>query len=335
MGMVLVLVMISGNPGSQDNGFNRKFYNSPVQPLYHSGITKGVRAICGIQKNHIYFETATPALIIETDSTLSNARLLKFDIPHREMVQTLYTTFIDSSNCYIMAGNVPEVIQINIHARSFQALHLPNNLFSESILLGNDDYVFRMYEKISGRWEQIFIKANPVKNTLYKEHNISEKRGDAGFSTDGNLIFDDSTRRIIYVEYYRNQFICMDTSLHLLYKANTIDTGKHPAVKVIWNKSKQSQEVTNGSPLYEINLESKVKNGSLYIHSACKAGNETPGDFAHHAAIDVYQITNGHYRGSFYIPEFKEERLKEFEIAGNKIIALYNDYIVIYSNPFN
>jgi len=55
----------------------------------------------------------------------------------------------------------------------------------------------------------------------------------------------------------------------------------------------------------------------------------------HHAVIDVYQITNGHYRGSFYIPEFKEERMKEFEVAAGKIIALYDDYVVIYSNPFN
>ena len=243
--MVLLLVMISGNIISQNNGFNRKFFNLTVQPLYHSGIKKKVRAICVIQKNYIYFETATPALIIQTDSTLSNTHLLKFDLPDKEMVQTLFTTFIDSANCYVMAGNVPEVIQINILTRSYRAFRLPNNLFSESVLLGNDDYVFRMYEKISGRWEQIFIKANPVKNTVTKETNISEKRGDAGFSTDGNLIFDESTRRLIYVEYYCNQFTCMDTSLHLLYKANTIDTGKHTTVKVIWNKAKQAERIEN------------------------------------------------------------------------------------------
>ena len=324
--------MISGNIISQNNGFSRKFYHAAIQPLYHSKITKEARAICGVQTNHIYFETRTPALIIETDSTLANTHILKFDLPRKEIIQTLFTTFIDSSHCYIMAGNVPEVVQINLHSKSLRVFHIPPHLFSESIALGNDDYVFRTYEKTSGKWDQIFMKVNAIKNTVTKETGISEKRGDAGFSTDGHLVFDESAHCIIYTEYYRNRFTCMDTSLHLLYAANTIDTFKNTTVTVAWNKTSKSEDVTNGSPLHEINLESKALAGNLYIHSAVKADNETSEGFAHHAVIDVYQITNGHYRGSFYIPEFKEERLQDFAVAGNKIIVLYNDYVVIYSN---
>lgn len=332
--VVLVIVVLSGNASSSKNGFDRKFFKSVIL-LHYAQNKKTTRAICGIQNNHIYFETDTAGTIVETDSILLNSRILKFDLPDIETVQTLFTTFVDSSYCYIMAGNVPEVIQINLHSKSLRVFHLSHHLFSESVFTGNDDYVFRTYEKISDKWEQIFIKVNPVKNTVTNENNISEKRGDAGFSTDGHLVFDDSTHYIVYTEYYRNQFTCMDTSLHLLYTANTIDTFKNTTVTVAWNKTNQSEDVTNGSPLHEINLESKALKGNLYIHSAVKADNETSENFSHHAVIDVYQITNGRYRGSFYIPEFKGERMKEFEITGNKIIVLYDDYVVIYSNPFN
>ena len=333
--LVLFLVVLSGNATSLKNGFKRKFFNSVIQPLHYTQKEKTVRAICGIQYNHIYFETGIAGVIVETDSTLLHTRILKFDLPDIETVQTLFTTFVDSSNCYIMAGNVPEVIQINLHSKSLTAFHLPNHLFSESVFTGRSEYVIRTYEKVSNKWEQIFIKVNPVKNTVTKEDNISEKRGDAGFSTDGHLAFDESARCIAYTEYYRNHFISMDTSLHLLYSANTIDTFKNTTVTVAWDKTNQFEDVTNGSPLHEINLESKALAGNLYIHSAVKSDDETSKAFAHHAVIDVYRITNGRYRGSFYIPEFKEERMKEFEVATNKIVVLYDNYVVIYSNPFS
>jgi hypothetical protein len=128
--------------------------------------------------------------------------MLKFALPGNPMVQTLYTTLIDASSCYIMAGNVPGVIQVDLSTRSCQAFHFPGNLFSASIVLDNNNYVFRCYQKTSGKWDQIFTKGNPAKNILHTEHNISVRKGDAGFSTDGNLTFDKSTESIVYVQYY-------------------------------------------------------------------------------------------------------------------------------------
>jgi len=49
--------------------------------------------------------------------------------------------------------------------------------------------------------------------------------------------------------------------LHLLYTANTIDTFKNTTVTVIRNKTNQIEDITNGSPLHEINLESKAVEG--------------------------------------------------------------------------
>jgi hypothetical protein len=155
--VIAVLVICSGNIITAKTGFNRKFLKPIIQPVYFSQKVKGLRAICGTQNDHIYFETDTAGTIVATDSTLLNTRILKFDLPEIETVQTLFTTSIDSSYCYIMAGNVPEVIQINLHSKSLRAFHLGHHLFSESVLTGNDDYILRSYEKISGKWEQILI----------------------------------------------------------------------------------------------------------------------------------------------------------------------------------
>lgn len=333
--VVGALVDISNNTLPSKSVFKRNFIAKSLVPLYHSEKVKRVRTICGLQNNHIYFETDTAGIIIETDATLSNARLIKLAFPNSELIQSLFTTFIDSRFYYIMAGNVPEVIQINIHNKSYQAFHFPQNLYSLSIVTGNNDYVVRAYQKLSGKWDQIFIKWNPVKNTIVTENNVSEKRGDAGFSTDGNLLFDKSTHRIIYVGYYSNQFICMDTSLGVLYKGHTIDTFSRITTKPFLNKSPNFQTITNGSPLLQINLESRALNGKLYIHSAVQAKNEIRKEFINNSVIDIYQISDGHYSGSIYIPEFLGEGLKDFNLYADKIIVLYNSYVVVYSLPFS
>ena len=331
--IVMALILFTGDTISTKNGFNRTFINQIIRPVYYSPKLNGLRSVCGIQNDHIYFETDTAGSIIETDSVLSNFRLMQFAIPGKEIVQTLYTTFIDSTNCYVMAGNVPAVIKVNLHSRTTSIFRVPGNLYSESVVLDSNNYIFRYYKKFSGKWNQIFVKANTLTNTVYEELNISERKGDAGFSTDGNLLFDESTRRVVYVEYYRNRFTCMDTSLQLLYRANTIDTFKNATVTVSVNESGEVESITNGSPLHEINLESRAAGGKLYIHSAVKADNEKTENFIHHSLIDVYQISDGQYLGSFYIPEYKGERSKEFEIDRDNIIVLYNNYVVIFSNP--
>lgn len=333
--VVITLMIISGNTTFRKSDFNRKFINKEPLVLYHSKKVNGLRAICGIQNNHIYFETDTAGRIIEIDSTLSNMRLFKFGIPDRRIVQSLYSTFIDSSYCYIMAGNVPEIIRFKLADSFYQVFYSPKNLFSQSVVTSNNNYVFRIYKKSEGKWDQVFTRWNTGTNTFFSEKTISEKRGDAGFSTDGMLLFDESTSRILYVEYFSNQFICIDTLLNILYKSQTIDTFSNPTINVLSETNRYSKIITNGSPLHLINLESKAENNRLYIHSSIQADNERNKDFKDHAVIDIYQISDGHYFGSFYIPDYKEERLKDFEVAGHKIIVLYKNYIIIYSTPFN
>src|SRR5665213_189302 len=82
--IVLTLMIISTNSDSPKRNFKRDFISRSPLLLYHSEKMNCLRAICGIQRNLIYFETDSVGSIIETESTLSNKRLLKFEIPGRE-----------------------------------------------------------------------------------------------------------------------------------------------------------------------------------------------------------------------------------------------------------
>jgi hypothetical protein len=234
-----------------------------------------------------------------------------------------------------MAGNVPAIIRFNLKEPSCRLFHFPGNLFSQAVISENGNYILRVYQKLNGKWDQIFIRWNPEKNKLLTKQNIFEKKGDAGFSTDGILLFDKITNRILYLSYYSNEFFCMDTLMNTLYKAHTIDTFSNANVKVLQEVSNYSRSFTNVAPLKLISLESRAVNSKLFIHSGIRADNETLNGFEDHDVIDVYEISNGHYLKSFYIPIYNKERLKDFDISGNKIIVLYSNRIMIYSIPFN
>lgn len=334
--VIIVFILVFTSPGVgrwQKSSFKRNFINKTPMLIYHSEKITGLRAICGIERNHIYFETDTVGSIIETDSMLFNKRLIRVEIPDRKAFESLYTTFVDSSYWYIMAGNLPGIMKLNIKNPSHQLFHFSGNLFSEAVVGANGNFILRVYQKSSGKWNQVFTRWNPIKNTLITNENVTVKDGDAGFSTDGMLLFDKSILRILYVPYYNNEFFCMDTLLNVLYKQPTIYTPTTPSIKVLLETSRYSKTITNGSPLYEVNLKSKVVNNRLYIHSGIRADNESSREFSNNAVLDVYQISDGHYLGSYYIPKYNKERLKDFEVTGDKIVVLYKNYIVTYSTP--
>lgn len=332
--VVLALVFISPEGASHKGIFKRAFTGRPPVLLFLSEKANGLRAVCGIENNRIYFETDSVGSIIEMDTALSRLHFIHYQIPDKKRFQSLYSTFIDSSYCYITGGNIPAIIRLELKGLSNQLYYFPNPLFSQASMASNGTFIVRAYQKFNGKWDQVFTRWNPLKHTLASKNNILKKRWDAGISTDGILLFDRSSERVLFVSYYSTAFICMDTLLKVLYRATTIDSTVSVPIKVAVETNSSSQIMTNSSPLPLVNLRAKVANRRLYIQSAIQSDNESEKVFSGNAAIDVYQTTDGSYLRSFYIPEYKSEKLKDFEVSGHTIIVLYTDYAAIYSLPF-
>ncbi|MGZ3850014.1 MAG: hypothetical protein ACXVKI_12810, partial [Flavisolibacter sp.] len=72
----------------------------------------------------------------------------------------------------------------------------------------------------------------------------------------------------------------------------------------------------------------------FYVQSMLVGSGEDPKKFDQSAVIDVYNITNGSYLFSFYLPDFKNYKLYDFQVAQDKLVAIYEHYILCYSlNP--
>lgn len=159
---------------------------------------------------------------------------------------------------------------------------------------------------------------------------LLETQIDGVFCTDGMLRYS-GTGYLIYVYYYRNEFICMDTSINLRYRARTIDTISRAHISVAHFES--SHRSTQTRPPVVVNVRCFVSASRLFVQSRMMAGNDRAEDFETSSVIDVYSTADGDYQFSFYVPHFGEQVLKDFMVDGDEMIVLYGDQLVTYNLP--
>jgi len=161
---------------------------------------------------------------------------------------------------------------------------------------------------------------------------LLQKQIDGLFCTDGQLIKVPNSNKIFYTYFYRNQFICADTNLNLLYRGKTIDTNNYAKIKVA--KIKSTNQLTLASPPKIVNKHTDANEKYLFIHSGLKADNETDKMHVESAAIDVYNVKDGKYKLSFYLPNFDGKSISDFRVYGNNLYALYDHYLYKYQLKF-
>jgi hypothetical protein len=172
-----------------------------------------------------------------------------------------------------------------------------------------------------------------ARETSYPPHvtripGLLEKQVDGLFCTDGMLRYDHESNRLVYLYYYRNEFVCMDTALNLIYRANTIDTTSRAKIEVVEIESEKS--MTLASPPLIVNKKSCVSGGLLFVNSNLMANNESEEEFNDASVIDVYSLADGKYRISFYLPNYENQKIKYFMVHRDRLIAVYAHYLLSY-----
>ena len=325
--LVAVLAWTAMKPINQKNGFDRKVIDVQLS-IYSSMKNEGIIELSGATDHHVYFQSKDPSQLIVTDYSLKDRKDLRLRIPDNKKMLTS-NIYVDSPHISIMAGRIPLTIEGEINGINSAAYKFPGSLFTRSVRISEDSYIYRGFDTTLKTVDQIFLKGHPSRGTTVRERNISEQNNDAGISTDGILCYDQQSGLLIYTMHYRNQFLCLDTNLNLIYKGQTIDTFSNAAINS--ELDAKQKLITALSPKRLINAACVATNNYLYNNSALRGDNEDVESFKKGSAIDIYHLKTGQYRGSFYIPAYKDEKVKKFNIVGNKLIALYKSNIVIYN----
>jgi hypothetical protein len=327
--IVVAIAWKANLPISKNNGFKRSFDPLPKKLIAVSGRQKDITGIIGATKHSLYFRLKEPNKLLVLNRPLTFPHYLSLNLPENK-VGPVFNSFVDSPLVRILLGNSHAVISGNLIDPKLQFQSLSTPAFSHAVPISDYSFILRVYEQKAGKLDQIFAKASLSEKTYLPEKSISNQQGDAGISNDGWLSYDTKTHLTAYVFFYRNGFIALDTNLNLTYKGKTIDTLYSYQTKAAGFANADTKMFTNYAPSRIINMANCVDNGRLYNWSLIKADNENSSSFNQNTVIDVYNLQNGIYEGSFYIPAYKEEKPEQFRVFDGLIIVLYKSYIITY-----
>ena len=205
--------------------------------------------------------------------------------------------------------------------------------FVEAIPLSPSTFAIKSYNTFNKGYELAKRTVSPP--YINFNFDLLQKQIDGVFCVDGKIHYSKDLNKIVYLYTYRNEYIVADTNLNLLYRSHTIDTFSRARIKVA-NVNSDGTSMLGAPPLL-VNGKSCVAGNKLYIQSPLLSRNENIADFESSSVIDVYNLDDGYYSYSFYIPMFKNDKFKDFQVNGNLIVTIFNDHLVLYemNQPVN
>src|SRR5690606_35021463 len=125
------------------------------------------------------------------------------------------------------------------------------------------NFVFRSNSLRSGENIIGILKlSHPPQFKLTDQLLQKQNKKDGIFDTDGTLLVDKESAKIIYLYRYRNQFIVADKNADLLYRGNTIDTISQARIQV----SEVNGERTMSKPPLSVNTDAAVYKNLLFVN---------------------------------------------------------------------
>jgi hypothetical protein len=331
IGAVAALGFISDLVNHRKNGFVRLIPPHVLAMLNAKDIGYNSFYIVGTAANKVYLgNTMAPSKLLITDFALKDTQIATLTFPGKPTIlQGANLVWADSPFIYLMEGRVPLLMRGSLSSLVIDQVK-PSTYFMQALPVSPSSFVIRMYDRVQR--QTVLARTTLDKPTAEEGARTLERQGDGIFSTDGMLNVDPASGRIIYMYFYRNQLPCFDTALNLLYTGRTIDTVSQAQLSVATIGADSS--TTLSAPPHFVNYFSCIADNLLFVHSALMANNETESQFEQASAIDVYDVRDGRYRFSFYIPKLLDKKMKSFRIFGNRLFAIYDHYLVVYQVNF-
>lgn len=319
-------------PNRNKNGFRRTYIPGAFSGTREMDVPDTLSGIAGANGTTIYLTTPTEGEVLAIDAKLQGESK-RISIPffarwYDSLQFSSLQIRIDSPRIYLFAENKPAIIITTFDSSMFEIRILPRGSFTREVAVDTDCFILRKVEP--SLVDQIFIRYDFRTGMLTKEKDISQRYGDGGIVSDGQLLIDAKTKKLYYLYYYKNLLLSFDTSLRTVTKFSSIDTTASFKVRTGSVGSGAAAAFTNITPANMINKTSYVENGILYNMSALKADNDSDVFFAANSIIDIIDLKKGNYLGSMALPVVDGHKLSRFIISNGRLIGLYTHSMVMY-----
>lgn len=310
-------------------GFNRNFTPSPLLSSKAYDLGYNSFYIAGVSDSHLYLGNYTaPLRMLAFNLAMEEKEDYFLSLPGIKSWRGPIEIKVDSPYFHVFNGIDPFVCRGILSSNTAMVLAKNDSIFFKAAEpLDGGSYIFKAESSINH--EDIIIKRNFREKILSVHNNILEKQIDGSFCTDGMLQYSEGIGTIVYVYYYRNEFILADTGLVDIARVHTIDTISKARLKI--GSFNRDRTKTLAAPPFIVNRRSSVYGNRLFIQSNVRANNEKPLVFKNNPVIDVYDLRSGKYLSSFYIPQYEGIQMNSFRVRKSTILAIHDRYLLVYT----
>lgn len=311
--------------------FNRNF--APENTVTQQEVLDlGVNSyyISGLTEDEIYLSNYTaPQHLLRTSMALKDTQHIRLKIIELDSVvrPRQFRTKVEPPYFYMMHGITPALLRGKVNEWEAHRFMPDSAYYADAVPIDTSSFALRYYSKSQESYE-LALEASE-EPFFTPNYDLLEKQIDGFFSVDGMLHYNKELRKVIYLYKYRNEYMVMDKRLNLLNRYNTLDTISQARLNSEEIKSENSFTLTSQPAVTQ--RMSAVSGNYLYINSGLLAQNEKEEQFKQNMVIDVYNLTQGKYVHSFYLSRYKNKRISDFKVIGNKLLAIHDQYLVTYN----
>jgi len=331
---LLIYISRSVSEGNVNNGFSRKFI-TPTITLKSVIIlpNKSFAFLGTLNKKIILFNYADKIHLFPLNATLSKLDTTTIKFPTGFYMNGL-NVYKDIQAPLLFLGNAYGDVAVSNGSTTIP-YKIKGVHFDNFKAISDRTLIVRARHNYGSQKNRSLARLSLADSVRLKKDYPFPNVKDALFTNDGWLQYDKKNARILYMYYYKGEFLTLDTNLNLLYKGKTVDTVRTANITtgVVTTKTKNgfNKSITQTTPPKVVNAYMTTYNNLVYVISRLKADNETKSEFAKNQVIDVYDLRSGKYLYSFYIRRYIGNKLNQFLIEDNRLIAIFETFLVSYN----
>ncbi len=327
VGIVTLLFAFSEKKMQRNNAFQRRFIPHPTALKAVVDLKYDSYYIAGLTNKTIYLGNVTaPLKILEFDTELNAPKNHIIKLDAMELPYSRIHLAIEPPYFYVSDGNVPIILRGDVSNWNAQTVMHNQIYFSQLAPIDTNHIVVRT---IDGKTRKQILASYVLhlQKLRVNDELLKTERGSI-FDVDGQLLYDPTTRKVIYSYYYRNQFLVFDDQLKIDFYGKTIDTISQPQLEIIHNSTTDKNKLKGNAIV--VNKQAAVSGNKLYIISERLGKYEDSKSLKRATIIDVYNLSNNTYEFSFYLYDYKNKKVSSFRVHENQLYALLGDYLIKY-----
>lgn len=321
--LLLVCLFFYTKKEGIEGNFNRTFItDAAIKPIDTAYIGGDIDGIC-LDGDNLWLNKRN--FIVQYDKNLQRKRII-------DGADSLSTTLKNSPIVSISASN-DSLFYNRANIKQINLVDLKNNgaktsypvKFSISYFIKSNGVSFLTQESTLGNANAQIHYINPLNKAEFINKNVFANSKGSCMRYSGSFLSTPDHTNFFFVSFHDDHIFCLDAEGKLKYSFKGIDF-QNQELKIIEEGSKfflspESSVLRSGAFADQYNL---------FVSSYVRNTKQTKKDFDQNLTIDVYNVKNGHYKYSFYLPNQFGHKASDFALSANHVLyALYGSKIVL------